>query len=404
VRVLGYFGPAGTFTHQALLTIDDSGGVPFASVGEALDAVRQGHVDGVVVPIENSVEGGVSATLDKLVDGDPLVVTAEVVIPVEFGIYVRPGTTLDDVTSVLTHGHAAAQCRDWLATMIPDAQVTEAGSTAGAAKEVADPSTWLKAQPNLGATVSYETYQRDVERAEHVPAARNDILAKRFGIPMEGYTYFFTYEETLPHNRQDFWGMPCSIGVDLSQGDDFTAFTFLFPLSRGRFGVKTRCYISERTMLRLPGATRQKYEEFLQEGSLMVLEGTVLDMMNVYEDLEAFVASCEYDVRCLGFDPYNAKEFVTRWENENGPFGIEKVIQGSRTESVPLGEIKDMAEDRKLLFDQSMMTFTMGNAITLEDTNGNRKLLKARRENKIDSVAALMDAWVAYKLNKDMFD
>ena len=271
-------------------------------------------------------------------------------------------------------------------------------------KEVADPSTWLKAQPNLGATVSYETYQRDVERAEHVPAARNDILAKRFGIPMEGYTYFFTYEETLPHNRQDFWGMPCSIGVDLSQGDDFTAFTFLFPLSRGRFGVKTRCYISERTMLRLPGATRQKYEEFLQEGSLMVLEGTVLDMMNVYEDLEAFVASCEYDVRCLGFDPYNAKEFVTRWENENGPFGIEKVIQGSRTESVPLGEIKDMAEDRKLLFDQSMMTFTMGNAITLEDTNGNRKLLKARRENKIDSVAALMDAWVAYKLNKDMFD
>nr|DAG00131.1 MAG TPA: Large Terminase [Siphoviridae sp. ctTPJ4] len=271
-------------------------------------------------------------------------------------------------------------------------------------KEVADPSTWLKAQPNLGATVSYETYQRDVERAEHVPAARNDILAKRFGIPMEGYTYFFTYEETLPHNRQDFWGMPCSIGVDLSQGDDFTAFTFLFPLNRGRFGVKTRCYISERTMLRLPGATRQKYEEFLQEGSLMVLEGTVLDMMNVYEDLEAFVASCEYDVRCLGFDPYNAKEFVTRWENENGPFGIEKVIQGSRTESVPLGEIKDMAEDRKLLFDQSMMTFTMGNAITLEDTNGNRKLLKARRENKIDSVAALMDAWVAYKLNKDMFD
>lgn len=271
-------------------------------------------------------------------------------------------------------------------------------------KEVADPSTWLKAQPNLGATVSYETYQRDVERAEHVPAARNDILAKRFGIPMEGYTYFFTYEETLPHNRQDFWGMPCSIGVDLSQGDDFTAFTLLFPLSRGRFGVKTRCYISERTMLRLPGATRQKYEEFLQEGSLMVLEGTVLDMMNVYEDLEAFVASCEYDVRCLGFDPYNAKEFVTRWENENGPFGIEKVIQGSRTESVPLGEIKDMAEDRKLLFDQSMMTFTMGNAITLEDTNGNRKLLKARRENKIDSVAALMDAWVAYKLNKDMFD
>lgn len=271
-------------------------------------------------------------------------------------------------------------------------------------KEVADPSTWLKAQPNLGATVSYETYQRDVERAEHVPAARNDILAKRFGIPMEGYTYFFTYEETLRHNRQDFWGMPCSIGVDLSQGDDFTAFTFLFPLIRGRFGVKTRCYISERTMLRLPGATRQKYEEFLQEGSLMVLEGTVLDMMNVYEDLEAFVASCEYDVRCLGFDPYNAKEFVTRWENENGPFGIEKVIQGSRTESVPLGEIKDMAEDRKLLFDQSMMTFTMGNAITLEDTNGNRKLLKARRENKIDSVAALMDAWVAYKLNKDMFD
>lgn len=271
-------------------------------------------------------------------------------------------------------------------------------------KEVADPNMWPKAQPNIGITVSYDTYQRDVERAENVPHARNDILAKRFGIPLEGYTYFFTYEETLPHRKQEFWKMPCAMGVDLSQGDDFCAFTFLFPLGGQRYGVKTRCYISERTMLRLPGATRQKYEEFLQESTLQVLDGSVLDLMVVYEDLENHILENQYDVLAVGFDPYNAKEFINRWETENGPYGLEKVIQGARTESVPLGEIKAMTEDRRLIFDQSMMTFTMGNAITMEDTNGNRKLLKLRQENKIDSVSALMDAWVAYKLNKDSFD
>ena len=269
-------------------------------------------------------------------------------------------------------------------------------------KEVADPNMWPKAQPNIGITVSYDTYQRDVERAENVPHARNDILAKRFGIPLEGYTYFFTYEETLPHRKQEFWKMPCAMGVDLSQGDDFCAFTFLFPLGGQRYGVKTRCYISERTMLRLPGATRQKYEEFLQESTLQVLDGSVL--MVVYEDLENHILENQYDVLAVGFDPYNAKEFINRWETENGPYGLEKVIQGARTESVPLGEIKAMTEDRRLIFDQSMMTFTMGNAITMEDTNGNRKLLKLRQENKIDSVSALMDAWVAYKLNKDSFE
>lgn len=271
-------------------------------------------------------------------------------------------------------------------------------------KEVGDPNMWPKAQPNIGITVSYDTYQRDVERAENVPHARNDILAKRFGIPLEGYTYFFTYEETLPHRKQEFWKMPCAMGVDLSQGDDFCAFTFLFPLGGQRYGVKTRCYISERTMLRLPGATRQKYEEFLQESTLQVLDGSVLDLMVVYEDLENHILENQYDVLAVGFDPYNAKEFINRWETENGPYGLEKVIQGARTESVPLGEIKAMTEDRRLIFDQSMMTFTMGNAITMEDTNGNRKLLKLRQENKIDSVSALMDAWVAYKLNKDSFE
>ena len=271
-------------------------------------------------------------------------------------------------------------------------------------KEVADPNMWPKAQPNIGITVSYDTYQRDVERAENVPHARNDILAKRFGIPLEGYTYFFTYEETLPHRKQEFWKMPCAMGVDLSQGDDFCAFTFLFPLGGQRYGVKTRCYISERTMLRLPGATRQKYEEFLEESTLQVLDGSVLDLMVVYEDLENHILENQYDVLAVGFDPYNAKEFINRWETENGPYGLEKVIQGARTESVPLGEIKAMTEDRRLIFDQSMMTFTMGNAITMEDTNGNRKLLKLRQENKIDSVSALMDAWVAYKLNKDSFE
>lgn len=271
-------------------------------------------------------------------------------------------------------------------------------------EEVADPSMWLKAQPNLGKTVSYETYQLDVERAEKAPASRNDILAKRFGIPMEGYTYFFTYEETEPHRPREFWELPCAMGADLSQGDDFCAFTFLFPLSTGEFGIKTRSYISSLTHAKLPGAMRIKYEEFIKEGSLHVLEGTVLDMMEVYEDLDKFIESCRYDVRCLGFDPYNAKEFITRWEQENGPFGLEKVIQGAKTESVPLGELKKLSEERMLLFDQSLMSFAMGNSITLEDTNGNRKLLKKKQAQKIDNVAAMMDAWVAYKLNKEAFD
>ena len=271
-------------------------------------------------------------------------------------------------------------------------------------KEVNDPSTWLKANPNLGKTVSYETYQLDVERAEKAPATRNDSLAKRFGLPMEGYTYFFTYEETKPHRLIDFWEMPCALGADLSQGDDFCAFTFLFPLPNGSYGVKTRCYISSLTLMKLPSAMRIKYDEFLKEGSLQVLECTVLDMMEVYEDLDAFITEMNYDVRCFGFDPYNAKEFVTRWEAENGPFGIEKVIQGAKTESVPLGELKTLSEERMLIFDQELMSFTMGNSITMEDTNGNRKLLKKRYEQKIDSVSALMDAYVAYKLNKDSFD
>jgi phage terminase large subunit-like protein len=271
-------------------------------------------------------------------------------------------------------------------------------------EEVADPSTWLKANPNLGRTVSYETYHLDVERAEKAPAARNDILAKRFGIPMEGYTYFFTYEETLPHRPREFWQLPCAMGADLSQGDDFCAFTFLFPLSNGSFGVKTRSYISSLTLMKLPGAMRMKYDQFTQEGSLHVLECTVLDMMEVYDDLEKFIEESSYDVRTLGFDPYNAREFVTRWENDNGPYGLEKVIQGARTESVPLGEIKILSEERMLIFDQSLMSFAMGNAITLEDTNGNRKLLKKRQEEKIDNVAALVDAYVAYKANKEAFE
>lgn len=270
--------------------------------------------------------------------------------------------------------------------------------------EVANPEMWVKAQPNLGKTVSYETYQLDVERAEKAPAARNDILAKRFGIPMEGCTYYFTYEETLPHRRRDFWQMACALGADLSQGDDFCAFTFLFPLSNGSFGVKTRNYISSSTLRKLPTAMHIKYEQFMNEGSLVVLEGTVLDMMEVYEDLDNHIIECGYDIRCFGFDPYNAKEFVERWERENGPFGIEKVIQGAKTESVPLGELKKLSEERKLLFDEELMTFAMGNCITLEDTNGNRKLYKQRREQKIDAVAALMDAYVAYKHNRDAFE
>lgn len=271
-------------------------------------------------------------------------------------------------------------------------------------EEVNDPNMWIKANPNLGKTVTYETYQLDVERAEKAPAARNDILAKRFGIPMEGYTYFFTYEETLPHRRRDFWDMPCALGGDLSQGDDFCAFTFLFPLRDGSFGVKTRNYITDKTLRKLPGAMRMKYDEFMKEGSLIVMEGTVLDMDEVFDDLDAHITDRGYDIRCFGYDPYNARAFVERWESENGPFGIEKVVQGSRTESVPLGELKKLAEERMLLFDEDLMTFTMGNCITLEDTNGNRKLLKKRYDQKIDAVAAMMDAYVAYKLNKDAFE
>lgn len=271
-------------------------------------------------------------------------------------------------------------------------------------EEVGNPAMWVKANPNLGQTVSYEAYQLDVERAERVPAARNDILAKRFGIPMEGYTYYFTYEETLTHRQRDFWQMPCALGADLSQGDDFCAFTFLFPLNRGSFGVKTRCYISSLTMKKLPGAMRAKYDQFLAEGSLQVLECAVLDMLEVYEDLDAFITEQDYDVRAFGFDPYNAREFVERYEVENGPFGIEKVKQGAKTESVPLGELKTLASERMLVFDQELMMFCMGNAITLEDTNGNRKLLKKRADQKIDSVAAMMDAYVAYKLHKEAFE
>lgn len=270
--------------------------------------------------------------------------------------------------------------------------------------EVSNPAMWMKANPNIGKTVTYEAYQLDVERAENAPAARNDILAKRFGIPMEGYTYFFTYEETLPHRKKEFWSMPCALGADLSQGDDFCAFTFLFPLPAGKFGIKTRCYISSLTLMKLPGAMRIKYDQFLNEGSLMVLDCTVLDMMDVYDDLDKFIIDSQYDVRCFGFDPYNAKEFVARWTSENGPFGVEKVIQGVKTESVPLGELKTLSEERMLIFDQELMSFAMGNAITLEDTNGNRKLLKKRYDQKIDSVAAMMDAWIAYKLNKDSFE
>ena len=270
--------------------------------------------------------------------------------------------------------------------------------------EVSNPEMWRKANPNLGKTVSYEVYQLDVERAEKAPATRNDILAKRFGIPMEGYTYYFTYEETLPHRRRDYWGLPCALGADLSQGDDFCSFTFMFPLSNERFGVKTRNYITETTLHKLPLAMRTKYEEFMREGSLIVMPGTVLDMMQVFDDLDEHIIRNEYDVRCFGFDPYNAKEFVARWEAENGPFGIEKVIQGAKTESVPLGELKKLSEERMLLFDEDLMCFAMGNCIVMEDTNGNRKLLKRRYEAKIDAVAAMMDAFVAYKINREAFD
>ena len=270
--------------------------------------------------------------------------------------------------------------------------------------EVSNPDMWRKANPNLGKTVTYETYQLDVERAEKAPAARNDILAKRFGLPMEGYTYFFTYEETLPHRRRDFWSLPCALGADLSQGNDFCSFTFLFPLPRGEFGIKTRNYITELTLKKLPSAMRFKYDEFIKEGSLIIMPGTILDMMEVYEDLDDYISECSYDVRAFGFDPYNAKDFVERWERENGPSGIVKVIQGAKTESVPLGELKKLSEERLLLFDEELMSFAMGNCITIEDTNGNRKLLKKRYEAKIDAVAAMMDAFVAYKLNREAFE
>ena len=271
-------------------------------------------------------------------------------------------------------------------------------------EEVNKPETWLKANPNLGKTVTYETYQLDVERAEKAPATRNEILAKRFGIPLEGYTYFFPYDETLPHPHRDFWRMPCSMGCDLSQGDDFCAFTFLFPLPGGAFGIKTRNYISEFTLSKLPEAMRRKYEQFMQEGTLAVMSGTVLDMMQVYDDLDNFIAESNYDVRCVGYDPYNAKDFIERWGRENGEYGIEKVIQGSRTESVPLGELKKLSQQRKLLFDEALMQFAMGNCVVVEDTNGNRKLLKIRYDQKIDAVAAMMDAYVAWKLNREMFE
>ena len=271
-------------------------------------------------------------------------------------------------------------------------------------EEVGYPDMWPKANPNIGKTVTYETYQKDVDRAETAPATRNDMLAKRFGLPMEGYTYYFTYEETLPHRRQKFWQMPCSLGCDLSQGDDFCAFTFLFPLRDGAFGVKTRNYITSLTLNKLPAAMRLKYEDFMAEGSLIIMEGTVLDMIQVYEDLDDYIVNCGYDVRCIGYDPYNAKEFIERWSSENGPFGIEKVIQGSKTESVPLGELKKLAEERMLIFDEDLITFSMGNCITIEDTNGNRKLMKKRSEQKIDAVAAMMDAYVAYKRNLDSFE
>lgn len=270
--------------------------------------------------------------------------------------------------------------------------------------EVANPAMWAKANPNIGLTVKYDAYQRDVERAEQAPAARNDILAKRFGLPMEGYTYFFPYAETLPHRKRDYWGMPCSLGIDLSQGDDFCAFTFLFPLSNGCFGIKSRSYITSLTLMKLPSAMRKKYDEFLDEGSLIVLEGTILDMMQVYDDLDNHISEREYDVRCVGYDPYNAKEFMDRWQSENGPFGIEKVIQGMKTETVPLGELKKLSERRMLLFDEKIMQFAMGNCITIDDTNGNRKLLKKRYEQKIDPVAAMMDGFVSYKINREAFD
>ena len=352
------------------------------------------------------------ATIDEWLSGD---IREDVIAPLEQGAAKEQNSTGDNdylilaVSSEGTVRNGAGdtikmELMDILKGEYPNIHTSIWWYKLDSIDEVSDPYMWLKANPNLGKTVTYETYQLDVERAEKAPATRNDILAKRFGIPMEGYTYYFTYEETLPHRKRDYWQMPCALGADLSQGDDFCAFTFMFPLPNGCFGIKTRNYITELTLKKLPSAMRFKYEEFMREGSLIVMPGTVLDMMQVYEDLDNHITECDYDVRCFGYDPYNAKDFVARWETENGPFGIEKVIQGAKTESVPLGELKKLAEERMLLFDEDLMTFAMGNCITLEDTNGNRKLLKKRYDQKIDAVAAMMDAYVAYKLNREAFD
>lgn len=347
-----------------------------------------------------------TATVDEWLSGD---VREDVIGAIEQG-----ASKLDDYLIIATSSEGTVrngsgdtikmELRDILKGDYPNDHVSIWWYKLDSIDEVSKPEMWLKANPNLDKTVTYETYQLDVERAEKAPATQHDILAKRFGLPMEGYTYYFTYEETLPHRRRDFWHMPCALGADLSQGDDFCAFTFLFPLSNGAFGVKTRAYISELTLNKLPAAMRIKYEEFINEGSLIIMDGAVLDIMSVYDDLDAHINDCGYDVRCFGYDPYNAKEFIARWETENGPFGIEKVIQGAKTESVPLGELKKYSEERMLIFDEELMTFCMGNCITLEDTNGNRKLFKRRHEHKIDCVAAMMDAYVAYKLNRDTFD
>ena len=346
------------------------------------------------------------ATIDEWLSGD---VREDVIGAIEQGASKNPDYLIVAISSEGTVRNGPGdtikmELMDILKCEYPNPHVSIWWYKLDSVDEVADPDMWRKANPNLGKTVTYETYQLDVDRAEKAPAARNDILAKRFGIPTEGWTYYFTYEETQPHRHRDYWKMPCALGADLSQGDDFCSFTFLFPLARGEFGKKTRNYISSSTLMKLPAAMRNKYDEFMAEGSLVILEGTVLDMMEVYEDLDEFITKNEYDVVCLGFDPYNAREFVTRWEQENGPFGIEKVIQGAKTESVPLGELKKLAEERKLLFDEQLMVFTMGNCITSEDTNGNRKLYKRRQEQKIDAVAAMMDAYIAYKLNKDAFE
>ena len=352
------------------------------------------------------------ATIDEWLSGD---IREDVIAPLEQGASKEQSSSGDNdwlIVAISSEGTVRNGAGDTIKMELseilkgdyPNKHVSIWWYKLDSIEEVGDPQMWIKANPNLGKTVTYETYQLDVERAENAPAARNDILAKRFGIPMEGYTYFFTYDETLPHRKRDYWRMPCALGADLSQGDDFCAFTFLFPLKNGFFGIKTRNYISSSTLHKLPAAMRFKYDQFMAEGSLVVLEGTVLDMTEVYDDLDRHIMQCEYEVLCFGFDPYNAKEFVQRWEQENGPYGIEKVIQGAKTESVPLGELKRLAEERMLLFDEELMTFAMGNCIVLEDTNGNRKLHKKRYDQKIDAVAAMMDAYVAFKLHRDAFD